>query len=120
MSPVNNMDNNGALRKLSDPGGGVFLEPLNFAEMSKTRKISAPSCQALKTAVSTLYCMDDFHMTKIGAGFFSEVYKVRLRNVLPNWKNPESHSSTLFFFIINKTTGIFSNFALISAFDNFS
>lgn len=50
------------------------LDERNGKNKTPTREVS--SCQALKSAVSSLYNLEDFHRDKIGEGFFCEVFRV--------------------------------------------
>ncbi|CAG9560167.1 unnamed protein product [Danaus chrysippus] len=48
------------------------------------RRVTGSSCTALRTAVAALYPFDDFILEKIGAGFFSEVFKYSIL-LVNNW-----------------------------------
>ncbi|KOB64871.1 Serine/threonine protein kinase [Operophtera brumata] len=45
------------------------------------RRVTGSSCTALRTAVAALYPFDDFVPEKIGAGFFSEVFKNQILGI---------------------------------------
>ncbi|KAK4318227.1 hypothetical protein Pmani_010764 [Petrolisthes manimaculis] len=64
--------NSGLALALHDPRDGQDSR----SEVSGRALARSTSYQALHSALARLYRIDDFNMERIGAGFFSEVFKI--------------------------------------------